>query len=267
MSDNINELDRIFDEYYPEQINLKSFEEKDGLCPRIWDGEGRLKRLIRIRLWQIAMDFISNIDDMDIPVEDVVIVGSIAGYNWSKYSDIDLHIMVDFSALSDYAGPVVLKQNFDAKKNAWNEKHEILIYGYPVELYVQDVNDTNGTDGMYSVKYGRWLKIPKGGNELWDRTLIRTQSAQYLNQIDRFAVMAQECRSKTAARMILKEVEKVYDEIVKNRRYAIAADGEFAPMNIVFKVMRRTGAIQKMKDTKTLLYDKIRTLYRPAGQA
>ena len=74
--------------------------------------------------------------------------------------------------------------------------------------------------------------------------------------------MAQTCRSKTAARLILKEVEKIYDEIVKNRKYAIADAGEFAPMNIVFKVMRRTGAIQKMKDTKALLYDKINTLYK-----
>ena len=190
MTDFINEFDQIFDEYYPEQINLKSFEEKDGLCPRIWDDECRLKKLIRIRLWQIAKDFIDNIDDMDIHIEDVVLVGSIAGYNWSKYSDIDLHIMVDFDSLSEYGGRIVLKQNFDAKKNAWNEKHNILIYGYPVELYVQDVNETNGTDGMYSIKYGRWIKIPKGGNRLWDKQLIKTQSAQYLNQIDKFAEMA-----------------------------------------------------------------------------
>ena len=262
MTDFINEFDQIFDEYYPEQINLKSFEEKNGLCPRIWDDECRLKKLIRIRLWQIAKDFIDNIDDMDIHIEDVVLVGSIAGYNWSKYSDIDLHIMVDFDSLSEYGGRIVLKQNFDAKKNAWNEKHNILIYGYPVELYVQDVHETNGTDGMYSIKYGRWIKIPKGGNRLWDKQLIKTQSAQYLNQIDKFAEMAQTCRSKTAARLILKEVEKIYDEIVKNRKYAIADAGEFAPMNIVFKVMRRTGAIQKMKDTKALLYDKINTLYK-----
>ena len=77
--------------------------------------------------------------------------------------------------------------------------------------------------------------------------------------------MARECRSKTAARLFLKEVEKIYDEIVKNRKFAIAASGEFAPMNIVFKVMRRTGSIEKMKQTKALLYDKIRTLYRPTS--
>ena len=66
MTDFINEFDQIFDEYYPEQINLKSFEEKDGLCPRIWDDECRLKKLIRIRLWQIAKDFIDNIDDIEV---------------------------------------------------------------------------------------------------------------------------------------------------------------------------------------------------------
>ena len=32
---------------------------------------------------------------------DILIVGSIASFNWSKYSDIDLHIITDFKAIND----------------------------------------------------------------------------------------------------------------------------------------------------------------------
>lgn len=253
-------IDNIFEEIFPEQINLKSFEEKETLCPRIWAKDGSLKKVIRQRLWEISRDFIRDIDDMDIRIEDVLLVGSLAGYNWSKYSDIDCHIIVDFDSLKEYAGRTVLKQNFDRIKNDWNKSHKLLIYGYPVELYIQDTKEVNASDGMYSVKYGMWVKIPQGGNVLQQRDLIKQQAAQYLNLIDKYTRMAYECRSKAAARIIVGEIEKLYDKVVKSRKDAIAEGGEYAPGNIVFKIMRRTDSIQKMKDARKLLYDKIKSI-------
>ena len=148
------------EEVFPEQINLKSFEEKSELNPKIWTDRCDLRKIVRQRLYEIGMNFIKNIDDMDIKVEDILFVGSLAGYNWSKYSDVDLHIIVDFEALRKYATPEILKQNFDRIKNDWNQKHQILIYGYEVEMYVQDINEENASDGIYSVKYGKWVKVP-----------------------------------------------------------------------------------------------------------
>lgn len=133
----ITEFDAIFDKIYPEQINLKSFESKDNLCPSIWV-DNELKKSVRTRLYSIAKNFISNLDDnMEIPIWDVVLVGSIAGFNWSKYSDIDLHIIVNYEQIKQYGKRETLKSLFDMKKNDWNSKHDILIYGYPVEMYVQ----------------------------------------------------------------------------------------------------------------------------------
>lgn len=253
-------IDDIFEEIYPSQINLKSFEEKETLNPRLWTDDGTLKKVVRKRLYEIAKDFIDNIDDMDIKIEDVVLVGSIAGYNWSKYSDVDLHVLVDYNTLHKYGTDEILQKVFDQIKDNWNKKHEVLIYGYPVEMYIQDVKAQNESDGIYSVKYGKWLKIPKGGNELQQRGLIKRQAAQYLNLVDKYSKMAYECRSKKAAEIITHEIEKLYDESIRSRKIALAEGGEFAPGNIVFKVLRRTGAIQKMKDAKALLYDKMKTL-------
>ena len=104
---------QLFEEIYPSQINLKSFEEKETLNPRIWAADGTLKKVIRKRLYEIAKDFIDDIDDMDIHIEDVVIVGSIAGYNWSKYSDIDTHIVLDYNSLKEYGSKQLLQKNFD----------------------------------------------------------------------------------------------------------------------------------------------------------
>ena len=254
------QIDDIFEEIYPSQINLKSFEEKDSLNQRIWTSKGDLKVVIRKKLYKIAKDFINDIEDMEIKIEDVILVGSIAGYNWSKYSDIDLHIVVDYNALRKYASKLILQKTFDQTKNSWNKNHKLLIYGYPVEIYIQDVDANNKSDGIYSIKYGKWVKIPTGGNEIQQREMIKKQAASYLNLIDKFSTMAYECRSKKAAKRIIHEIEKLYDESIRSRKTALAEGGEYAPGNIVFKVLRRTGAIQKMKDAKALLYDKINTI-------
>lgn len=254
------QIDDLFEEIYPSQINLKSFEEKETLNPRIWASDGSMKKIIRKRLCRVAKDFMDDIDDMEVRIEDICVVGSLAGYNWSKYSDIDLHVMVDFASLKKYASKEILQQNFDRMKNDWNKKHQILIYGYPVEMYVQDVASQNASDGIYSVKYGKWVKFPEGGNEIQQREMIKKNAAQYLNLIDRYSKMAYECRSKKAAEIIIHEIEKLYDEAISSRREAIAQGGEYAPGNIIFKILRRTDAIQKMKDAKALLYDKINSI-------
>ena len=72
--------------------------------------------------------------------------------------------------------------------------------------------------------------------------------------------MAAECRAKAAAKLILHEVEKIYDEIREGRKEALNTDGEFGAGNIIFKIMRRTDGFDKMQATKTLLYDKIRSI-------
>ena len=83
MINSINEFEQIFDEVYPHQINLKSFEKKDILCPSIWQNAD-LKKIIRQHLKNIAMDFIEDFEMNLIPY-DIVLVGSIAGYNNHVY--------------------------------------------------------------------------------------------------------------------------------------------------------------------------------------
>lgn len=89
-------VDELFDKLYPDQINLKSFEVKKSLNPKVWKN-GVLDPTIRKRLIEIAREFVSTIKMSELPICDIIMVGSSASYNWSKYSDIDLHILVDFS--------------------------------------------------------------------------------------------------------------------------------------------------------------------------
>lgn len=163
---------------------MKSFDKKNTLCPSLWV-DGQLKKLVRRHLYALAKEFMSDLDEnMVIPIKDVLLVGSIAGFNWSKYSDVDLHITVNFDELSNYGTRETLQSLFDMKKADWNTRHDIFIYGYPVEMYIQGDDTKNESNGIFSVKYNKWIKVPDGGSPILHKQLIRTQAARYINIID-----------------------------------------------------------------------------------
>ena len=93
-SQNIQEVEK-------EDVDLSSFELKDKLNDKFWKG-GRLDILARRKLLTIARDFISKFEISDFKIDDVIMTGSLANYNWSEeYSDIDINIVVDFREIND----------------------------------------------------------------------------------------------------------------------------------------------------------------------
>ncbi len=72
-------------------------------------------------------------------MEDLRFTGSLANYNWSKYSDIDLHIVVDFSKIDE--NTELVKDFLMRPGWRWNELHDITIYGHEVEIYVENVGE------------------------------------------------------------------------------------------------------------------------------
>ena len=105
---------------------LTSFHVQNELNPKIWelpnerfmsDPKGQVETMVpkvRERLLQIAYEFIEFLN-IDIVVSDVIMTGSLANYNWSKFSDVDLHILVDFNQLSKAELPLY-EELFQLKK-------------------------------------------------------------------------------------------------------------------------------------------------------
>jgi len=82
--------------------NLKrifsSFKVREELNTKVWtkiDGEVKMRPQIRQSLSNIADDFIEFLN-VDIVVTDIIMTGSFTNYNWSEFSDVDLHIACDF---------------------------------------------------------------------------------------------------------------------------------------------------------------------------
>ena len=78
------------------EINLPSLEIKNTLNMNIWQSEERIKHEVSSRLIQIAMDFLESLDIGQHVIKDITLTGSLANYNWTEFSDIDLHILLDF---------------------------------------------------------------------------------------------------------------------------------------------------------------------------
>ena len=79
---------------------IKSFFSKDELNSKIWDENQNLRSEVREKLLQTANEFVDFIG-VPLLIEDVIFTGSLANYNWSEYSDIDLHVVCDFIQFSD----------------------------------------------------------------------------------------------------------------------------------------------------------------------
>ena len=74
-----------------EADTLKSFEVHDTLDPQLWQDD-MLDPEVSKNLMTIVNDFLNDLS-FAIEPEDITLTGSLANYNWSKYSDVELHIL------------------------------------------------------------------------------------------------------------------------------------------------------------------------------
>jgi hypothetical protein len=204
---------------------------------------------VRERLLEIAYEFIEFLG-VDVIISDVVMTGSLANYNWSKYSDVDLHLIADFEQFSEKELPLY-EELFELKKTLFNDRHNIKIYGYDVELYVQD--DVKAfSSGEYSVLFDEWKKKPKKEKVEIDTELIKNKSEHWMKIIDEVIDNLDDKSMESG----VDSINKIKDKLKKYRTSGLEKGGEMSDENLVFKVLRRNGYIEKLFNFKTEYQDK-----------
>jgi predicted nucleotidyltransferase len=232
---------------------LKSFEPQNELNPKVWEGnkkEPKLKPEIRERLLEIAYEFIEFLD-VEIVVTDIILTGSLSNYNWSKYSDFDLHIVANFQQYQENQIELYEKL-FNLKKMLFNQKHDITIKGYEVELYVQNETESHFSSGVYSILFDEWANVPEKEDVTVDKELIKGKAKQWMNIIDDLLDAIKDDDASTAKEM----VQKYKDKLKKYRTCGLEKGGEYSTENLVFKILRRNGYIEKLHDSTTKILDK-----------
>lgn len=245
----------------PEDVDLTSFAIKDTLNPGLWKTEDKMQPKVRKALLVIAKDFVENLAIDWIKPEDVVVTGSAANYNWDiNYSDIDLHIIIDTKKVSNKKDFV--EKYFKDAKNEWNNRHELHIASFPVELYVQDKKEPHKAGGVYSILTDRWLTKPdkaKLNNGKFNKKEVQNIASDLMNKIDD----VEERLKKYKADNDIQSIKKLYTEAcglfddIKNERKkgTTKKNFEMSAENLAFKVLRRTKYIEKISNIKTTCYD------------
>lgn len=252
-------------EIKPDEVDLSSFNIKKKLNPKFWI-DGHLDSRIRLKLLDISDDFIEYLGiDPDI-VKDVIMTGSLANFNWNEeFSDIDLHVLLDYSDIDE--NTEFVKQYFMAQKNAWNNEHEDLkIFGFPIEVYVQDVHEKHDSSGVYSLDRDKWLREPDRevlASSKVNKELIKNKVSDYVNKIDKLLYIYKKVKNdEYKLRKLSEKIEKLWEEIKNSRKIGFEKSGgkEINNNNIVFKSLRRQKYLDKLYDLKTKTYDKLMSL-------
>lgn len=236
---------------------VKSFEPKESLSDQIFegsDGDFSMRKDIRSRLLKISDDFIESLS-IEFFIHDIVLTGSLANYNWSEYSDVDLHFIIDFDEIGNrkntnsIAIHNIFKEFFDAKERVWNEKHNIKIKGYDVEVYVQDINQEHVSSGVYSILNDKWLIKPERNSPKIDDRKILEKSEGYAKKIDRLVKLGQK-------EDVTSEIDTLRKKIKEFRQCGLESGGEYSYENLTFKLLRRNGYFGKLIQLKTNIVDK-----------
>ena len=249
------------DEVEPNDINLQSFEVKDELNPHIWHNN-KIDSDVRVKLLEIAEDFFNALSIRWVKPIDIVVTGSLANYNWSKYSDIDVHIILDYSDVYDKTEFV--EDYFKTKRDMWAMSHEDLkIYGFPVEMYVEDAKNGSKSSGIYSLISNKWLVEPQDMNDNGlNKDYIRDKSAEIMNKIDDIEEKLSDDIDDKQRQKLSDKAYRIFEELKEIRKKGLESEEqEMSNGNIIWKVIRRTEYIDKLWNIIDSTYDKINSIY------
>jgi mRNA interferase MazF len=245
LKDNIGHLDQEdidkIEELKLVEKLMEDIEKHDALNPVLFDGE-ELKPEIKEAIEKIVDTFIKELreDNIKFNLKDIVLVGSNVSYNYTKDSDLDIHIIADSEGLEcpDDLYPLL----YSAYRSIFNKNYDINIKGIPAEIYVEVDKPAGISNGIYSLKDG-WVKkpevreIPDLDKEAFDK-LFKEWEEKYnllLKQIN-----------EELSDDIYNFIEDLYDL----RKESIAKDGEYSLGNLVFKEFRNRGYLDNLKDLR-----------------
>ena len=211
----------------------------DELNPKLWDGL-ELKPEVKEKLNEIAEAFKEYLDIPEDAILDIRITGSSASYNYTEYSDLDLHLIIDYEKVHEDC-PLV-EGYLWSYKSQFNANHDISIYDVPVELYAEDSKQEAISNGVYSLMEDRWLKEPKKIPPTDNDEDVQAKYQELKDAIDK-------CDDSEVANELL-------DKIYTMRKSGLAEVGEFSTENMAFKLLRNDGSIDKLKKLKKEKVDK-----------
>jgi hypothetical protein len=211
------------------ELFSKSITVNKSLNPKLWQ-DGDLDPEVERKLIRIAKAF-EEFVGVDLEVTDITVTGSNANYTWTKYSDLDLHLIVPGTPTQSE------RELYTAKKSLWSEQHEITIRGLPVECYIQGADEPHHSTGVYSISKQRWIVMPKKIKPEIDDAAVEAKKDSIMRGVET-ALLSQD----------LDKLQSIKDKITQMRKAGLERAGEWSVENLVFKILRNLGVIEQITE-------------------
>lgn len=217
----------------------------DELNPKLWEN-GKLKPEVRTALIKFGESWAEFAKIPKSMIQDIVMTGGNANYNYTSKSDIDVHVIVDRSKL--FSDPKFVEEYLQDKKSLWTLTHNIDVYGYPLEPYAQDQSiKYPKKQGVYSLKNSEWVQKPIHCNyDFQSDPLLKQKVKHFMHAIDHMI----------KHKMSVDQFDNLKARFKSMRTASLEKYGEFGRENLVFKELRNRGYIDKMNKYEISLKDK-----------
>ena len=235
----------ILVENVTEYLLDEKFIVNKELNPKLWNSDNTLKKEVEEKILEIVDIFKQQLeaDGVDLVIDDIHLVGSNANYNYTEFSDLDIHIIADQT--SDCSSEH-LSLIYNSYRHAFNNRYDIKLNGVNAEVYVENRdNPTSNSKGIYSLKDG-WINDPAISvvpkiDEVALEKMIQKYEDKYLKVIENPS---------------LEKIEAFINDLYDVRIDSLAKDGEFGLGNLLFKEMRNLNYLDELKDLKDQLISK-----------
>ena len=212
---------------------IESVEVHDHLNPLIWTSDGKLKKDVKEKIYEIIDEFIDYCD-VDLELVDAHLVGSNASYNYNSKSALDLHLVINFSLMD--ASKEILQTLFNKEKASFNDKYNISIHGVDIEIYIEDINAGTMSNGIYSIFLDKWIKYPK--------PIIIDTEYDFNDTVSKWI----DRKNIAIKNKNIEDIKDLINTAYLIRKNSLAIDGEYGQGNLLFKELRNKGIIQELRD-------------------
>lgn len=228
----------------------EDIEKHEELNPKLFEGN-KLKTEVRQKILEIVDEFVTDLktDEVDFNIEDIILIGSNVSYNYTKDSDLDVHIVANTKSVK--CSENIIKALYSAYRSLFNRKFDIDFYGIPVEIYVETEDSARVSNGVYSVKTNKWIKEP----ELTEIPDLDQEAFDALYK--EWEIKCQNLIKEIEADNLEDEMEIVsmIEDIYELRKSGIS-EGEYSIQNLVFKELRNNKYLDDLKEYKDKLIAK-----------
>jgi hypothetical protein len=240
-----------FKQYIISEVELSAnFPIHKELEQSIWD-KNVLRTDVKAAMKKIAKEFEKFLESPDVKVVDVIFTGSLANFNYTKYSDVDIHLILDAKSSDNDQCVIDLREFLMAKKNLWNQTHNIVIHKFPVEVYAQLADESNVASGVYSLTKDEWITKPTHISKKYNKYAVEVKAKHLAHAIDKVI------EDKVDDSDVLK---KIMEKIKTMRKSGLEKGGEMSEENLAFKVLRNNGYLEKLTKYRTKVRDKTLSL-------